>query len=262
MIGIKVVNGVYYYEKSISMVCVSSIFTILLLLLMNGSFISIGSIQRESSYSSNFNKNSVSKREWTIMAYLCGDNNLEKYAIETINDMEMGYVENEYISIIVMIDRSDEYDESIGNWTGARYYQIRHDESHEIKSTLLLDLGEQDMAEHSVLRKFIGYCFANYSANKYMLAFFDHGGGISGAMEDNSRLFSIYEIKSAIHLSEDEYSTKIDIISFLACTMNTIEVAYEFQDVADYYIAEQNTGWGEGIDWDLLIKRILDNPFT
>ncbi len=120
------------------------------------------------------------------MAYLCGDNNLEKYALKIINDMERGYIDTKNVKIVVLVDRSDNYDENNGNWTGAGYYEITHDDLDSLNSKLLRDEGEINMGEHSVLRKFVDYCFDNYTADNYLLAIWDHGGGVDGICYDDN----------------------------------------------------------------------------
>ncbi len=43
---------------------------------------------------------------WTIMVYMCGDNNLEPYALSDMNELEAASTAANIIDIIVLMDRS------------------------------------------------------------------------------------------------------------------------------------------------------------
>ncbi|MBQ8708219.1 MAG: hypothetical protein IJ523_09035 [Succinivibrionaceae bacterium] len=60
---------------------------------------------------------------WTIMAYIDGDNNLEKQLI--FNLLEMEQAKPDGIEIIVFMDRSGGRWKGHGGWSGARIYRVR-----------------------------------------------------------------------------------------------------------------------------------------
>jgi hypothetical protein len=68
------------------------------------------------------------------------------------------------INYLVLRDRID---------TEACYYKI--DESNHL--VLLQKLGEQNMGSPGTLSNFIKYAKENYPAERYITAFYDHGGG-------------------------------------------------------------------------------------
>ena len=67
----------------------------------------------------------TTEREWTIMAFVNGDNNLEAAALEDLREMEAGLPAGAKMDVIVLIDRADGYSKALGDWKGARVYRVR-----------------------------------------------------------------------------------------------------------------------------------------
>jgi len=99
------------------------------------------------------------------MVYLNGDNDLEKFAIRDINEMERVDSLPESINIICLVDRIHYTDPSIDDtsnedWDTARIYRISPDnDPNLINSSLILDMGELDMTDSQTLENFlpVGY---------------------------------------------------------------------------------------------------------
>ncbi len=199
--------------------------------------------------------------EWVVMVYLDGDNDLEEVAIEDFNELELGLGSSTDIKVIVLIDRAVGYDTSNGDWTGARIYEIVSDDTTTIASTLLVNKGELNMASGDILEDFIDYCFTNYDANQYWLDIWNHGGGIDGICWDDSAStdkLTMDEMQVAIQENIDTHSETFAIISHDACYMNMIEVAYEFKDQADYFIASEESIPFAGFDYAPVISSLND----
>ncbi|MBD3192984.1 MAG: PQQ-binding-like beta-propeller repeat protein [Candidatus Heimdallarchaeota archaeon] len=198
----------------------------------------------------------------TIMFYLDGDVNLESLAIDDFNELESGIANTGFVNILVLMDRHPEYDESNGNWTSTRLYEVVANTTDTIESNLLIDYGELNMGDPTTLTNFLNYCFENYTADHYLLNLWDHGSGIQGVCWDDSNgndYLTIEELQSAITSSETTYSEKIDIISFIACLMNMLEVAYELRDLADYLVASEEVMYGQVVDWEDVLTRYGNN---
>jgi len=206
---------------------------------------------------------SATRKKWTIMTYLDGDNNLEGAAIDDIGEMERGGGSVDDVNVIVLIDRIDGYDTSNGDWTGAKIYNIEADVTNDIDSSQLADMGELAMDSSATLQNFIEYCFVNFPADSYCLNLWDHGGGIFGACFDDTSGgggLTINEIQSAINGATTAYPEYIDIVSFDCCVMNVLELAYELRDSCDYLVAsEANIPW-DGYDYEPLISDIISDP--
>lgn len=199
--------------------------------------------------------------DWIVMVYLDGDNNLEEAAIDDLNELEEGLGSNTNIKVIVLIDRAAGYDTSNGDWTGTRIYEVVSDDTSAIASTLLSDEGELNMGDGDVLENFIDYCFTNYDSEHYWLDIWNHGGGIDGICWDDSSSTDkliMEEMQVAIQANIDTHNRTFDIISHDACFMNMIEVAYEFKDQADYFIASEESVPFDGFDYASIVSLLND----
>ena len=115
--------------------------------------------------------------KWTYLVYMSADNNLEDEAILNFNQMEeVGSSED--VTIVIQLDRSPDWDETNGDWTGTRRYYVLQDTDTElINSTLVEDMGEVDMGNADNLRDFVVWGVTNYPAERYYLDIWGHGGG-------------------------------------------------------------------------------------
>jgi hypothetical protein len=202
--------------------------------------------------------------DWLVMVYLDGDNDLEVNAIDDLNEMEEGIGTSNSICVIVLIDRASGYDTSNDNWDGTRLYNVTSDSDPlDINSNLLEDFGELNMGSGATLELFMDYCFANYTANHYWLNIWDHGGGIDGICWDDDSFgdaLTIEEMQVAIESSTTTYGKTFDIISHDACYMNQIEVAYEYKDYTDYFVASEESVPLEGFDYNAIHTQLEANP--
>jgi hypothetical protein len=183
--------------------------------------------------------------EWTILVYSDGNNNLDysqggnSYCIQDIQDMEKIGSTSE-VNIVAMVS-------SLRTGGIAKYYHIEYfpdDLGDNISSTMLSNKGTKDMSDPQTLREFLNYGFANYPAKKYMLLVDDHGGGWRGICEDeqngSGNLMSMVDFTTAVQQSLTTAGVqKFDIITFHACLMSMVEVAYQLRNCANYMAASE-----------------------
>ncbi len=208
-----------------------------------------------------------SEREWTFMVYLDADNNLESAGIKDLNEMEtVGSSDN--LAIIVQMDRIPGYDSSNGNWTETRrYYVTKDNDTQNINSDLLENLGELNMGDNSTLSSFVIWSMQTYPAQHYALILWDHGGSCAtgpGACWDDTNpqddCLTLEEIKKAL---ADIYSTtgkKIDVLAFDACLMGMIEVAYQLRDYVNYMVGSEETEPNDGCPYDMILTELAASP--
>ncbi|MHA1212605.1 MAG: clostripain-related cysteine peptidase [Candidatus Heimdallarchaeota archaeon] len=199
---------------------------------------------------------------WVVMNYFDGDNNLEAEVLDDVNELEEGFGGTS-IKVLALVDRTAGYDTTNGDWTSTRLYDISYDDTDTITSTLVQDYGELNMGAGATLEAFIDYCFANYGADHYWLNLWDHGGGIDGICWDDTNSgdkLTMDEMQTAIQNSETTSGKTLDVISHDACLMNMIEVAYELRDLADYFVASEESVPGDGFDYYSIIDYLVTNP--
>ena len=201
-------------------------------------------------------------KKWTFLVYEASDNDLEKFMVQDINDMEnVGSSNN--MNIVLQMDRGENPSELSGGWKGARRFKLdKNEDPFNIDSTVLQDLGQVNMSDPKNLADFIEWGMKEYPAQNYMLLISDHGGGWTGAIEDDSHKgwMSLPDIRKGAEMAQEKTKQKLDIIGFDACLMGQSEVAYELKDVANYMVAsEESEGAGGWPYHNILSKVVLDN---
>ena len=207
------------------------------------------------------------EKDLTLMIYMAADNDLEKYALANLKAMERASYEG--INVIVLLDRAEGYDETEGNWTDTRLFEVVHDSSidNAIKSKQIncpqlgLSVSEQtelDMANPSVLRNFIDFCKASYKAKKYALIIWGHGAGWRGAtVDDRSDTYmSLQQLGQAL----DEQN--LCVIGFDTCFGGVLENIYELKDSSDYIVACPGLTPGGGWNYSKLLESIQADKMT
>ncbi|KYK36988.1 MAG: hypothetical protein AYK18_11080 [Theionarchaea archaeon DG-70] len=210
--------------------------------------------------------------EWTIMAYMNGDNDLDCALVDDINEMESAGSKITYpgINIVVQIDRY-----STGDWTTTRRYFICKDKggyNDTIVSTMISDKGELNMGDPNTLIDFVNWAKSMYPAKNYMLIIVDHGNGwrMRGDLppairavsfdETNQDAITMPELRQALDVVTYGGSNKFEIIGFDACLMATIEVDYDICPYGDYRVASEETEPFDGWDYEASMGALVANP--
>jgi len=233
-------------------------------------------------------------KNWTIMVYMDGDNNLEEDAITDFNEMEQGFVDGSDLNVVVQLDRADAaaagyYDDtSNGDWTDTRRYLIKHDgitTENTIRSTLLTDLGEVNMGDRHSVENLIDYCATYYPAKHYMLIFWNHGGGwldyfdenegdVPRAMTQRNKIvksvciddtdrddLNMTELYYIMEYFKERTGKKLSILGFDACLMQMLEVEYQVQPFVDYMVGSELTEPAYGWPYKPIISFACKNEY-
>ncbi len=209
---------------------------------------------------------------WTIMVYMDGDNNLERYALADFNEMELVDTNGHSINVIVLFDRCDGETTADGDWKGTRLYKILHDtnsskinserlaDSRYLKITNIGDSDELNMGNPDTLSNFISFGKENYPADYYSLILWDHGSGwrstnstaliasepqtFKAVCVDATSANDILEMKE---VKQALLGKGLTLIGFDACLMSMVEVACQLKDCARYMVASEDlepaSGW-------------------
>ncbi len=226
-------------------------------------------------------------KNWTIMVWLDGDNNLEYNGIIDFNEMEYGLflaqsadpeIMNK-LNLIVQMDRNNGYDAQShdrgADWKDTRRYYVLPDsdsnQGGDFVSLKIAELGEVNMGDAYELKDFIGFCKSRFPANNYMLVLWNHGGGvravggttsssegIKSVVQDDTNDDVLYtsELTDVLTASES-----VDIIGFDACVMGMAEIGYEYRPGvpgkfgADYMVASPPNEGGDGWEYYKILGR-------
>ena len=179
----------------------------------------------------------------TLMVYMCGTDLESKYGMATndLNEMLHAEIDDSKLNIIVETGGTKTWKNSVISNSTNQLWKVTN------KGLLSLDknLGKKSMTDPNTLTDFIKYCKDNYPADRYMLIFWDHGGGaLSGYGYDQyfSGSMTLDKINSALKKG----GVAFDFIGFDACLMATLETALVTEQYADYLIGSEETEPGCG----------------
>jgi len=122
----------------------------------------------------------VPKKNWTVMVYLAGDNNLDDAGGIDLGEMkQVGCTDK--INIVAQFDRAGSKEET------TRYCLQK---GTPLAKDALLKLGETNMGDPKVLEDFVTWGATNYPAEHYLLVLWNHGAGWDDANLYEGDVFS------------------------------------------------------------------------
>jgi len=198
-------------------------------------------------------------RSWTVLIYICADNDLVDFAFSDVNSMELvGSTDD--VNIIVYVD----FAPNSAPFTGAKCYNITYDEDMDNINSPELATGlpiEPNMGDPTVLLNFIVYGQTYAPADNYLLILWDHGGGYYGVCldEDSSDILRPSELDSVLGSGSIQ---RIDVVAFDACLMGQLEVAYSIRSHTDYIVFSEESIPGTGYPYEDILSDLVNNPGT
>lgn len=226
----------------------------------------------------------------TLVVYMAADNDLESYAVSNLKDMEHAEFEN--INVLVLLDRAEGFDETNGDWTDTRLFELVYDEtdgnlivSRRISCPLLglsnrVDT-ELDMGNPSVLWNLLSFAKNNYESDKYALIIWGHGtgwrysagGDAAGPGADGSRGAGAAAARAvAVDDRTGSYMSVHDmgralkgqgfsVVGFDTCFGGVFENVYEIKNYADYTVASPGITPSGGWNYKQLLEDLSDSNF-
>ena len=204
--------------------------------------------------------------EWTIMVFVNGKNNLEKFALRDVNEMEM-IGSTDKVNVVVQLGRMAGFDSSDGDWKGARRYLIQKDnDTSKITSPVVQDLGKVDMGDYKAAIDFGKWAKAKYPAKKYMFIFWNHGAGWIKSKGIYSNKGISYDDETNNHMDTPQMAKVLQemggvtVVGSDACLMQMAEVDYEIKDYVPFIVGSEETEPGDGYTYDLFLGPLVKNP--
>ena len=122
------------------------------------------------------------------------------------------------------------------------------------------NLGQLDCTISSTLENFITFGVTNYPADRYILLFWDHGGGpVYGYGYDQFQgeydALTIDEMQTALNNA----GVYFDFIGMDCCLMSSMEVCCALFDYCDYCVLAEDFESGYGWEYTTWLKRLYQN---
>ena len=200
-----------------------------------------------------------------VLEYIIGSNLEDTYGLSTYNIDQMKNATKQGSSLKFVLEAGGSYrwftrgikDETVGR------YEIA---DGGLKKVVSLD-ENISMSYPDELYDFLAWAKKEYPADRYMLVFWDHGGGLSsgyGSDDLNKRDDTAYGTMLVNEIVEalEKADMKFDLIGFDACLMQDIEIAKALEPYADYYLASQETESGDGWYYTSGFGMLAQDPTT
>ncbi|MDD2805766.1 MAG: clostripain-related cysteine peptidase [Elusimicrobiales bacterium] len=205
-------------------------------------------------------------KEWTIMVFLNSKNNLEKYGLLDVNEMEK-IGSSDKVNIVVEMGRINGYATNDGDWKTTRRFLIKKDNDFtKITSPVLADLGKTDMGDYKSLITFVKWAKMTYPAKKYALIVWNHGSGWDKSRGANVTKGISYDDETGNHITTPQLGLAlkevggVDVYGSDACLMQMPEVTYEIKNYTKYIVGSEETEPGDGYTYDLFVGPVVAKP--
>ncbi|HXZ24522.1 MAG TPA: leucine-rich repeat protein, partial [Methanomassiliicoccales archaeon] len=207
----------------------------------------------------------VQRVPWTVLVYMDADNDLEQNAID--NFLQMASVgSGPNVQIVVLFDRIPGYSADFGDWTDTRLFHVEKGMTPTAENGT--SLGELDMGNPQTLTNFLSTNELEYPADNYTLILWDHGLGARGICADETS--SISNQTSYLWLSDVDQAIRmavmnstfchVSLLGMDACSMATVEVAYELASDCEAIVASQETVPASGWPYASILADMDQHP--
>jgi len=192
-------------------------------------------------------------KEWTLLMYWDADNSLEFCTEFAIQTWEAALTSDAAINLVAYVDMLSVN----GTWI----YDI-HDGVYDTVATW----EELNSSDPATLERFLDYGLKNYPAEKTMLVIQDHGYSWRGLCKDDTDgggIMLIDDMAEAIRNATARNGGKgVDLLALDACSMATIEVAYELRYTVPWFVASQVVVPYDGLPYDMMVRELVAHPDT
>ena len=213
----------------------------------------------------------VAEKAWTVMVFINADNNLDAAGVADVNEMER-IGSNEQVNVIVQLDRAEV--------EGTHRYYIERDDSPEMTSPSVQDLGEVDMGDWRQALDFFTWGVESFPAKRYAFVIWNHGRGwrqqadgsgespadtvarSKGVSYDDQSGNNIRtsELKPLLEAMAGHIGRRVDLLGFDACLMQMGEVAAEVKDHVSVQVGAEHVEASDGWPYDEIIEALREKP--
>ena len=202
----------------------------------------------------------ASAKSTTVMVYMCGSDLESGYGAASADIEEMLEADlGDNVNVVLETGGASEWSFSPEADPSTRQRWVLEDG----EASLVQDAGEGTMLDKDEVTDFCSWAAKEYPADRYILIFWDHGGGTIGGFGYDEN----YPDASALTLSQLRNAIKasgvaFDMVGFDACLMATVECAWAMEPVADYLVASEQTEPGDGWSWTGFLNQLGSDPST
>lgn len=205
-----------------------------------------------------------SQKEWTFLIFLNGNNNLDRFGTDDMNEME-AVGSTDAVNVVVQWA-------SLDHGSTRRVLVQKDNNPNQVTSPTIENMGNVDMGDWRNLVEFIRWGVAKYPAKRYFINVWNHGSGwhmmqagarASGgfspqdiSFDDNTgNYITTKQLGDALREAAAIIGHKVDIYGSDACLMAMAEVAHEMSDAVDLFVGSEEVEPAEGWPYDAVLKK-------
>lgn len=197
-------------------------------------------------------------KEWTILVFLNGHNNLDQFGEMNIKQMAQIGSSSEVNMVVQWA--------SLKNKDTKRLFV----EKNNIK--VVETMKPVDMGDYKELVEFVEWAHKKYPAKKYMIDVWNHGNGWhriqSGEFKPQDISYdditgnkiTTEQLGIAMEQVAKITGSKVELYASDACLMSMIEVATQMKDSVKYFAGSQDLEPGEGWAYHTFLGPLVKNP--
>ncbi len=198
-------------------------------------------------------------KEWTLLVFMNGFNNLDDFGAEDLNEMEaVGSTDD--INVVVQWA-------SLARRDVRRVFVTQDNKPQQVTSLELQNLGQVDMGDAKTLVDFIQWGVENFPAKRYFIDVWNHGSGwhrvqLSDISFDDlsGHHITTEQLGQAMSESARLIGHKVDLYGSDACLMGMVEVASELSDSVDIFVGAEEVEPLAGWPYDAFLREWAKNP--
>lgn len=202
----------------------------------------------------------ASAKSATVMVYMCGSDLESGYGAASADIEEMLEADlGDNVNVVLETGGASEWSFSPEADPSTRQRWVLENG----EASLVQDAGEGTMLDEGEVADFCSWAAEKYPADRYILIFWDHGGGTIGGFgyDENcpdASALTLPQLRNAIKAS----GVTFDMVGFDACLMATVECAWAMEPVGDYLVASEETEPGDGWSWTGFLNQLGSEPST
>jgi hypothetical protein len=185
----------------------------------------------------------------TFFSFKALDNNLASTLPVHLNVLERaGSSVN--VNVLALVDGDGPNDT-------AKYY-VRQDTDEKAVTSPYMTIPEENTGDGASLTSAVKWAATSYPSRFRWVDLNDHGGGYMGICIDATSSNSLIRLPAlAAALGA---AGKIDLLTFDACDMATVEVGYELRNVAKVMVASEDDTYPLGMNYDRSLIALASHP--
>lgn len=185
------------------------------------------------------------KKEWTVLIYIAGDNDLYPYVSMNIEQLKR-VGSSSLVNFVVYLCKHPHGQRKVAQ-------KIKIEKG---KAVILSEQADVDSGSPLTLLEALNWATGDFPAEHYAVIAWDHGSGALNRIErgicydyTTGHYLSDRDLRYAFDHVVKKLGKKIDVFACDACLMASVELAASFANCVDYFVSSEETIPGTGFNY-------------